>query len=488
MRIPFVSGMTMIFNQVSTALFGVFLAAYLKADIYGTVNLSRNLFLMTLVLSPLGLDLALQRHIGASSTALPVLAAEIFWNRVVTAVLSIIVFLALLAGGASFLETHVFTYKEFGAVLLITMASLPFATDMAVLGGAQRGLSDPVPSLLATYFIQPASRIVFIIGLLAVCSGLWAVVYGTFASFVAAWIFLTFVSNRALPLKRAALRASAASSRQIFRYAPLLGFSTLMFTITRSLDTVILGYFTTIADVGRYGIVLLVSQLVATIGASLGQTLGPRFSAAGQAGDHARLMSLLADNVRLTSILCAPLCIAIAIWGCDIDLLLGPTYRIPRIVFVLAAASQFIMTVTQNSAWPLVASGRQNLELVNNGLVLLVQIVACLTLIPRFGIAGAAGSTLIALATIAIVRQIELARFFGGRVIGPSVILPLAASALVAVPVALVYERIGVRAWWLTGIFAASHVLLSFAAIALVFFRGEGGAQVRQLLARSQRG
>ena len=54
----------MVYSQLVTAVFGAFLASYLGAEDYGTVNLARNIFVIAVVLSPLGLDLALQRHLA----------------------------------------------------------------------------------------------------------------------------------------------------------------------------------------------------------------------------------------------------------------------------------------------------------------------------------------------------------------------------------------------------------------------------------------
>jgi len=485
--VPLLSGMSMVYSQLATAVFGAFLASHLGAEDYGTISLARNIFIIALVLSPVGLDLALQRHLAQANEANR--ANEIGWLRLVALALSALVTILLFTDVARLLEIHVFRHAGFGLILAATMAALPFATDMAVLGGAYRGVYRPLLSVVTTYFVQPTVRIVaiLILILLGVTSGLWAVVIGTLISFVVAWALLAFRAHQLFPLSRTGFMAARREAVRVLRYAPVLGLSTFIFTLARAFDTIALGYWAQLADVGRYAIVLMVGQLVAMIGIALGQTLGTSVAAASKDGDTRRMASILTNNMSLASLLCAPLCVAIAVWGHDIDLLLGPTYQIAAPVFVVAAGTQWLMTVTHYSSAALSMTGRHMTELYNNLFALAVQLASCAVLVPLLGMLGAACATLLTILSLNIVRQVQIGRLLGQPLFEARLLLPLAISIIVAAPIAYLDFRIEWRAWWLTGLFAGTHIVLSFAAVfALVVTRQQRNDLFQRLRPRGR--
>ncbi|SEG59962.1 oligosaccharide flippase family protein [Bosea lathyri] len=478
---PLLSGMSMAYSQLATAVFGVFLASRLGAEDYGTVSLARNFFMIAVVLSPLGLDLALQRHLARASEASR--ANEVAWLRLAAFTVSATVTALLFTDLARLLEAHVFQHAGFGLVLAFTMAALPLATDMAVLGGAYRGIYRPLLSVVTTYFIQPTIRIVAILILLSFISGLWAVVIGTLISFILAWALQAARAHSLFPVGAGFLGARHEAAK-VMRYALVLGVSTFIFTVARSLDTISLGYWATLADVGRYAIVQMVGQLVAMIGIALGQTLASSVAAAARDGDTALMATILKNNMSLASILCAPLCVAIAIWGRDIDLLLGPTYQITGSVFIVAALTQWLMTVTHYSSVALSMTGRHMTELFNNLLALAVQLLACALLVPYLGMLGAALATLSTILILTVIRQIQIIRVVGILLVDWKLLYPLLISAVVAAPFAYFGSMVAWRAWWLTGAVAGAHVTVSFIA---VFLLVATTTQKRDLLARVRR-
>jgi O-antigen/teichoic acid export membrane protein len=483
-KVPLVSGISMIYSQALTACLGIYLARYLGADLYGLVNLARNLLIIALVLTPIGLDLALQRHLSKAGGDIETARAEIAWLRIFAIVVSLVLTLVLFAGGADWLEASVFRFPDFAKVFTVTMAALPFGTDLAVLGGAYRGIYRPIPSLTATYLVQPSVRAIAVLLLLFSGLSVWAVVWGTLLGFIASWVYLAIKADFDFAWRGRPLIKVTASAFQVLRYAPVLGLSTLIFTIARSLDTIALGYWASSGDVGRYAAVLMVTLLVGIVGSSLGQTLGTSVAAASHAGDTGKMAALLRGNMELASILCAPFCVVIAIWGQDIDLLLGPSYVIDRSVFVVAAAMQWLMAVTHYSSSALSLTGRHRVELFNNVLALAVQSAACFLLVPRFGLIGAATASLISIFVINVARQIEIAEIVGFMIVGPRLFFPLLVALIAAVPLVFVGQAAGIRTWWLTGLLAGVHVTLYCGTVFAFLLTPEQRKQLRHYVKR----
>jgi O-antigen/teichoic acid export membrane protein len=485
--VPLVSGGSMVYSQLLSAGFGVFLAAFLGADAFGSMNLARNILTGAIFLTPLGLDLALQRHLGERGAA-DADCAELFWLRLAPLALSGAIALAMLLGGGAAVEAHLVRHEGFGAVLAVTVLALPFFTDLTVLGGAYRGRYRPVPSVVASFLIQPTLRVAAVLALCLWTTRLWAAVDGTLLSFAAAWVFIAWRARRDFPLRAAALRGALPSALAVLRYAPVLGLSTFLFAMAKTLDLTALGLVDDLAEVGRYSVVVMMCQLVGTVGNALGQTIGTSVASAAKAGDRPRLVALLSENMELSAILAAPFCVAVAAWGSDVDLLLGPNYATAPLVFVVAATSQWVFTVAHNCSAALSMTGRHKLELVNNALALALEVAGCALLIPRFGMVGAALATAIMVVGLNGLRQVQIGRMLGDPLLRWRFLAPLALSAVLAVPLLWLGHALGFRAWWLTGLLAGTHVAASFAAMLTLLATPEQRRRLLAPLARFRRG
>lgn len=481
--VPMVSGVSMVYSQLLTAGFGVFLAAFLGAEGFGSMNLARNILLNALFLAPLGLDLALQRHLGEAGVRGGD-CAELFWLRLVPFALASLAVLALFAGGASAFEAHLFRHPGFGAVLATTLAALPFSTDVVVLGGAYRGRYRPVPSVVASFLVQPTLRVVAVLLLTLWLTRLWAAVDGTLISVAAAWLYLAGRGARDFPVRPSALRAAWPAAIRVLRYAPVLGLSTFLFAMAKTLDLTALGLFGSLAEVGRYSVVMMMCQLVGTVGNALGQTLGTSIAAAAKDGDKPRMTVLLSENMELCAILSAPFCVAIGAWGSDIDLLLGPNYATAPLVFAIAALSQWVFTVAHNCSSALSMTGRHATEFRNNVAALVVEAAGCLLLIPRFGMVGAALATFAMVLSLNLLRQVQIGRMLGDPLLRWRFLTPLALSLALALPLVWIGRHAGFRAWWLTGLLASAHVLTSFAAMLTFLTSAEQKGRLLGPLAR----
>ncbi len=481
--IPLVSGGSMVYSQLVSAGFGVFLAAFLGADAFGSMNLARNILTAAIFLTPFGLDQALQRHLGERGGE-DRGWNELFWLRLAPFALSFAIALALLAGGGGVIQHHLFRHAGFGAVLTATLLALPFFTDLAVLGGAYRGRYRPVPSIAASFLIQPTLRVVAVLALCLWIDRLWAAVVGTLISYVVAWCYLAWRARYDFPLHLQSLRAAWPTARRVLRYSPILGLSTFLFAMAKTFDLTALGLYDNLAEVGRYSVVVMVCQLVGTVGNALGQTIGASVASAAKSGDRPRLVALLSENMALSAILSAPFCVAVAAWGSDVDLLLGPNYVIAPLVFIIAALSQWVFTVAHNCSSALSMTGRHTVELGNNALALVVEVIGCALLVPRFGMVGAALATAVMVVGLNGLRQWQIGRMLGDDLLRWRFLAPLALSAALALPLLWIGQQVGFRAWWLTGLLASFHIVGSFAVMLTVLTNPD---QRRRLLAPVER-
>ncbi|MEH2516373.1 O-antigen/teichoic acid export membrane protein [Bradyrhizobium sp. AZCC 1610] len=447
---------------------GIVIARMIGATQYGMFNVARSVLESCSVVSPLGLDLALQRHLGSAPERLSVRLRQLTFFRLLTFGLAMIPPALAAAGLGSYVEQSIYRYPDFANVLLVTLIALPFATDIAVLGGVYRGVLNPAPFMLANYVVQPTIRLI-IMGLLLVLGfRLWAIVVATCASYIISWAVLALVARKDLAGSGPPQRRDWADVGSVFLYSPSLCASVVFVVWIRSADSLFLGYFGSARDVGQYAAILMIAQLIGLIGEALGQTLGPRVALCYRNNNLAAMEDILAENIRRMTLVSAPIFAAILFWGDRIDLVLGPSFAVDASVVALVAARIFLQTIFGYSGFALSMTGWHVRETILLGCGFLLSVIACGVLVPIFGQFGAALASFASMATISLVRFAVVISMFRIRIVG----MPVATATAVAVTTAgivwLLLKPIDDRTLLFT-VFEAAVFLALFAGAAWLF-------------------
>jgi O-antigen/teichoic acid export membrane protein len=455
----------MIYAKVVGFAAGIVVARMIGATQYGMFNIARSVLESCSIVSPLGLDVAMLRHLGSAPERLSTRLRQLSFFRRVTFGLAIIPVALAATGLSSYVEQSIYQYPDFANVLLVTLIALPFATDIAVLGGAYRGVLSPAPFMLANFVVQPTVRLIIMGLLFALGSRLWAVVVATCASYIISWAVLAWHARKDLAASGPLRRRDWADIRSVFLYAPSLGASLVFVVWIRSADSLFLGYFGSARDVGQYAAILMIAQLIGLIGEALGQTLGPRVARLYRSNDLAAMEYLLAENVRRIALVSAPIFAAILFWGDRIDLVLGPTFAVDARVVALVAARIFLQTIFGYSGFALSMTGWQGRETILLGCGFLLSVVLCWVLVPLFGQLGAALASFATMSMINLVRYTVVLRMFRIRIIGMSVVAVTALAVTTAGVVWLLLRPIDNRTLAFT-VFEAAVFLILFAGAA----------------------
>jgi O-antigen/teichoic acid export membrane protein len=119
----------------------------------------------------------------------------------------------------------------------------------------------------------------------------------------------------------------------------------------------------------------------------------------------------------------------------------GGAYETGAAALAVLATGQLINTVAGPLGQVINMSGRQYLTMTNNALVATLNALACVFLIPRYGMVGAASSTAGSLTLVNLIKLVEVRLLFSMHPFGRQtlrVVFAGAAAVAVAVPVALV--------------------------------------------------
>jgi O-antigen/teichoic acid export membrane protein len=426
----------MVYAKVVGFAAGLLIARVIGATQYGMFSVARNVLDCCIIVTPLGLDYALQRHLGSAPEQLSTRLRQLTFFRIVTLGVAIVPPALVVAGLGDYVEQSIYRYPDFAKIILVTLIALPFATDIAVLGGAYRGMLNPAPSILANYVVQPTVRLT-IMGLLFVLGfRLWAVVVATSISYVVSWLMLALLARKDMPGSNPPDRQDWADVRHVFAYSLTLAATGAFATWIRSADSLFLGHFGTSKDVGQYAAILMVAQLIGLVAEALGQSLGTRIALYFRNNDLVAMENLLAEYARRTAILSAPIFAVILFWGDRIDLVLGPSFVVDFLVIALVAARMYLETIFGSSGYALSMTGWHFRETVLLGCGFLFSILICSILVPRYGQTGAALASFATLSTIHLVRYAAVRTMFRIRIVGISV---AATTALAVTTSAICY-------------------------------------------------
>ncbi|MBR1132238.1 oligosaccharide flippase family protein [Bradyrhizobium iriomotense] len=450
----------MMYAKVVGFAAGIVIARVIGATQYGMINVARSVLESCSIVSPLGLDLAMQRHLGSASEHLAARLGQLRVFRLIAFGIAVIPPLLAATGFSSYVEESIYRYPDFASVLLVTLIALPFATDIAVLGGAYRGVLNPAPFMLANFVVQPTVRLI-IMGLLFVLGyRLWAVVVAMSASYIISWAVLAFLAHKDMSARDTDDRLDWIEIRSVLRYAPCLGASLIFVVWIRSADCLFLGYFGSARDVGQYAAILTIAQLIGLVGEALGQTLGPRVALRYRNNDLAAMEYLLAENIRRMTLLSAPIFAAILFWGDRIDLVLGPTFEVDTRVVALVSARIFLQTIFGYSGFALSMTGWHARETVLLGCGFLLSVVLCSVLVPPLGQLGAALASFVTMSMINLVRCAVVLRMFKIRIVGASVATTTVLAVTTAGFVWLLLRAVDTRTLAFTVLEAAVFLVL----------------------------
>ena len=403
--VPALAGM--ILQNVLMLGTGVMIARAIGSADYGVSNLLRSLLQFALMLTPLGLDIALQKHVGATDD--PARArVDVNRLRLIVVGATVIGVVAIPFGLGTWLNTTFYRVPHFETYLTITFASLPLLTDIAILGGVMRGRHNPNPQVFASYYVLPLFRLALVIAFLQLGWGLVGVLLantlGSLASFLILNVYFHFVQDRKNKSITPEKRPSWSETAALMEPALWMAMSIFFYSTIRNVDILVLGTARPMKEVGEYGSLSTIAQFAQFFPAALSFTLGPIVARLFAQGDFDGIKDSLSGYLRMSSLFAAPIFAACVAWGPVLDLLFGKTFHYSQFVALLLPLGYFVSGVLGPMGFALSMTGRHRIEtliLVSGNLLV---VTACLLTARPFGQNGVAASVLAGYLLINLLR------------------------------------------------------------------------------------
>lgn len=261
-------------------------------------------------------------------------------------------------------------------------------------------------------------------GVLAIAVG---VVLGAFVNTAV----LSWRAQRIVPI---ALEFDPVLWRAIWHRAWPLTVTIVLNLLYLKTDTLILSLTRPLAEVGVYGAMYRVFEVLITFPTMFAGLLLPVLVAARQRGDVATFQSLVARGSEAIIFAAVPMVVGVALAARPIVALFGADFAVegPRLLVLLVIANAFVFIGTY-FAHLVVAVDQQRRMIIPFAITAIVGLAGYLAFIPPYGAVAAAIMTIVAEFTIAV-----LAYFVARRVVQAKlpVFKPLAIALLSSIPMA----------------------------------------------------
>jgi O-antigen/teichoic acid export membrane protein len=483
------AGVNLLGTLAALALGFVFMLAVthlVSARAIGLVALGTTVVGFALIPSLLGLDTGIIRFVARAAATGDERAARgsLQAGLAVVSVTSILLTVAIWLL-APWIADSFFGKPDAASILRIVSLSLPAQALARATIAAMQGLGVMRYSAWLG-ILRRAVELGAVLPLVAV--GLEASALAL-AAVAAAWVSFAISLLFLLRLHPQAL----VPARGAWPWFRLLNFSVpqvltgLLFFAILWTDVLLLGRFGSAADVGIYSVLVSLMMPATIVSIAVGQMFAPRISVAEARGDRATIATMLKRVTHWNTAVSLPFFVILALIPGPLLRLFGETYEEGATALTILALGQLINTAAGPLGQVINMSGRQYLSLCNNALVATLNVGACLILIPRYGMAGAAASTAGALTLVNLIKLVEVRILFRAHPFRPSslrLVLAAGTASALATPIAFLPSWPGPL---LQVLAAGSALFLAYTGLAWILAASEEDRELLRL-ARAKAG
>lgn len=199
----------------------------------------------------------------------------------------------------------------------------------------------------------------------------------------------------------------------VVKYSWPLSLALILHTILSWFDSLILGYFKSISEVGIYNLALSIAGLISLPSFVGSSVLLPVFSELHEKKDNKNMNTIYSTAFKWLSILSLPILFVLISYPTSVLKIIGGTdFTIGNIVLIILSLGFIISTVVIPSTIVLLAVGKVKFLLMNTIIAVIINMVLNLLLIPKYGMIGAAISFFVTALIVNLLRLIEVKKLF----------------------------------------------------------------------------
>ncbi|WP_456397905.1 flippase [Desulfurobacterium sp.] len=239
-------------------------------------------------------------------------------------------------------------------------------------------------------------------------------------SYTVATIILSFIAFLLWKAYLSQCRSEASySGKSIFAYRSLLSVS-LPMLLSSSLalimgwtDTIMLGMFKTTEEVGIYNVVLRISMITSITLLAINTIAAPKFAEFWGKEDIKGLAKVTQQSTKLIFWTSFPILLVFLVFPYQILRIFGKEFTAGATALMILTVGQFVNAIVGSVGYILQMTGKEKIFQTVILIGTIINVILNLTLIPKFGIDGAAIASASAICFINIVPFLLVKYYYG---------------------------------------------------------------------------
>lgn len=370
------------------------LARLLGPDAFGLYAIGWNILRIVGILAPLGL------HNGVVHFGTP------FWkkdNDALNKTIALSVLLSFAIGWAitlililiaPWLTNVVFKEPEFLPFFRVFALMLPFMGALRVAASASRVSQRMIFSVASEEIAQGALNLLLFLVLYLLGWQLLGAIVATVLSFAGAFVLALYYLRRLFGPVFADVSRPSVNGRALMAYSMPTALAGVFGVVINRVDRLFLGYYRPSAEVGIYQAAAQLSVIMALILNAFNMILMPMVAEQYHKRDMKQLEELFRINTKWGIYCVVPVVLTIAFAAEDVmTVLFGGEYASGSTALLILTIGQFINIATGATGTILIMTGHQTAWFRLSMLILVINLTLNFTLIPRWGMIGAAIAT-----------------------------------------------------------------------------------------------
>ena len=381
-------------------IFRIVIVRYISSTEFGFLSLAVVIVNILVLISSLGFESSVPRYISYAlgKKEYPKVWAAIRASLTITLFLSVVlaIMLFLLAPWVSCL----FHKPALITPIRILVFTIPLSTIVNLLVSILRGFGDVKAKVYLQNIFSVCIKIVLLALVIILGFSFEAVLYTyVIGSFLTLILLIHYVKNKVLRILPPFSGPYPVLAKELVTFSlPLLG-TGISSMIMGWTDTIMLGYFKSADVVGLYNVALPLSRFIALPLGALAFIYLPIASQLYAQGKLKEMKRLYASVTKWTFFITLPVLLCMLLAPKSIlSLLFGKKYIGASIALQLLVVGEFVHTFLGPNGMTMISLGRTNIILFCTLISALSNIILNLLLIPKYGLAGAAGASAFSLA------------------------------------------------------------------------------------------
>jgi O-antigen/teichoic acid export membrane protein len=315
----------------------------------------------------------------------------------------------LLWVSAPWLAANLFDDPGFTPAFRVFVFILPPMIGLRVAANATRISQRMQYAIYAEELLQSISALLlFLLFFMAGWQLFGAILAATF-SYVLAFVLICYYLYRLFPTAFRQKRQPALTNKTLLTYSIPTAFASMFGVVVNRFDRLFIGYYLSTAEVGVYQAAAQFSIVFALVLDGFNSIFSPMIVDLYYKGHYAELQDIFRISTKWAIYVNLPFFLVIFLAPASfMEAVFGPAYLAGAIPLVILTAGQAVNISVGGVGMMLVMTGRQKAWFVTSGSMMLLSIVLNVTLIPRWGIVGAAVATAVTISLLFILGLLQV--------------------------------------------------------------------------------